>query len=280
MISEARLPTASLATGESVPAFLARIAQIPLLDPVEEQRLARRWRDADDRAAAHKLVVSNLRFVAFVARGYAGYGLALGDLIQEGAIGLMKAVRRYDPERGVRLISFAVHWIRAEIHEFVLRNWRIVRLGTTKAQRKLFFHLRSQKSHPGQLHTDEIAAIAADLRVQPAEVRAMEARLAGHDVAFDTPRHEGALCPADYLAADPSPSAALEESEEQTLRSRQLQEALSLLDARSRDIVTRRYLQERKSRLRELASEYRVTAERIRQIQDLAIAQLRASIQA
>jgi RNA polymerase sigma-32 factor len=255
---------------------------IPVLSAAEEHELATRFRDRNDLDAARRLILAHLRFVVHVARGYSGYGLPLGDLIQEGNIGLMKAVKRFDPNVGVRLVSFAVHWIRAEIHEFVLRNWRLVRVATTKAQRKLFFNLRKAKKRLGWLSKDETEAVAADLGVTAREVTEMEQRLAGHDVSFDPdPEDDETFAPAAYLPSPNSdPAQSVERSDWDADAHDRLQGALAELDERSRTILARRWLTEDKATLHELAAEYDVSAERIRQIEANAMAKLRAKLAA
>jgi RNA polymerase sigma-32 factor len=255
----------------SVDAYITAVHQIPVLTLDEEQSLARRYGAENDLEAARRLVLSHLRFVVHVARGYNGYGLQLADLIQEGNIGLMKAVKRFDPDVGVRLVSFAVHWIRAEMHEFILRNWRIVKVATTKAQRKLFFNLRKSKKRLGWMNAKEVQAVAKDLGVPVADVLEMESRLSGHDTAFDAPADnddDARPAPVAYLvdnAADPYHTLESEDQEESDLDS--LKRGLARLDSRSRDIIQRRWLRdEDKSTLQELADEYGVSAERIRQI--------------
>ncbi len=253
---------------------------IPVLSADEEFDLATRLRATNDLDAAKRLVLSHLRFVVHVARGYAGYGLQLGDLIQEGNIGLMKAVRRFDPSVGVRLVSFAVHWIRAEIHEFVLRNWRLVRVATTKAQRKLFFNLRKAKKHLGWLSKAEAEAVAADLGVTPREVAEMEQRLSGYDVSFDpNPEDEEDYAPAAYLPSPNSdPAQSVERTDWDTDTHDRLGVALEKLDERSRTILARRWLTDDKATLHELAAEYKVSAERIRQIEANAMAKLKTQL--
>jgi RNA polymerase sigma-32 factor len=255
---------------------------IPMLTAEEEFELATRLREDNDLGAARRLVLSHLRFVVHVARGYAGYGLPLGDLIQEGNVGLMKAVKRFDPTVGVRLVSFAVHWIRAEIHEFVLRNWRLVRVATTKAQRKLFFNLRKAKKHLGWLSKDEAEAVAADLGVTAREVAEMEQRLSGRDVSFDPdPTDDETFAPAAYLPSPNSdPALAVERDDWDADAHDRLEAALGKLDERSRVILSRRWLVESKATLHELAAEYGVSAERIRQIEGSAIAKLKAQLAA
>ena len=255
---------------------------IPVLSADEERALATRLRETNDLDAAKRLVLSHLRFVVHVARGYAGYGLQLGDLIQEGNIGLMKAVRRFDPNVGVRLVSFAVHWIRAEIHEFVLRNWRLVRVATTKAQRKLFFNLRRAKKHLGWLSKEETEAVAADLGVTPRDVTEMEKRLSGHDLAFDPyPEEDEDFAPATYLPSPNSdPAQSVERENAGTNDHERLTAALARLDERSRVILSRRWLADSKATLHELAAEYGVSAERIRQIEANAIGKLKKQLAA
>ena len=260
--------------------YLRAVQAFPFLTADEERDLATRFRRDDDLDAAWRLVTSHLRYVAKVARGYRGYGLPQEDLIQEGNIGLMKAVKRFDPAVGVRLVSFAMHWIRAEIHEFVLRNWRIVRVATTKAQRKLFFNLRGAKQRLGALSREEIDEIASDLAVRPEDVIEMECRLEAHDSAFDgLVDDEDHPAPAAFIA-DPAldPSAAVEEEEWSESTARQLHLALENLDERTRDIVRRRWFTEPKAKLRELAEEYGVSAERIRQIEAQALQDLKRAL--
>ncbi len=266
----------------SLEAYIGAVHQIPVLSAEDEQALARRYREHEDLDAARELVLSHLRFVVHVARGYSGYGLQLGDLIQEGNIGLMKAVKRFDPSIGVRLVSFAVHWIRAEMHEFILRNWRIVKVATTKAQRKLFFNLRKSKTRLGWLNAEEVRAVAADLNVSEREVLEMESRLSGRDIGFDAPSDEdddhAPPSPAAYLVApaeDPSQAYERADSEENQLEL--LREGLANLDARSRDIIRRRWLDgDNKVTLQELADEYGVSAERIRQVEANALKKMKA----
>ena len=266
----------------SLDAYIHAVANVPILDAQEEQDLARRFRDHDDLDAARQLIISNLRFVVHIARGYGGYGLPMGDLVQEGNVGLMKAVKRFDPGVGVRLVSFAVHWIRAEIHEFVLRNWRLVKIATTKAQRKLFFNLRKSKSHLGWLNQDETKAVAKDLGVSEREVSEMEQRLAAKDLGYDQPAQDDegqSFGPAAYLASpDGDPAKALEAADWEQDAQDQLMSALEDLDARSRDIISRRWLGETKATLQELASEYGVSAERIRQIEGNAMKKMKAAV--
>ena len=266
----------------SLDAYIGAVHQIPVLTVDEEQELARRYRDAEDLDAARELVHSHLRFVVHVARGYNGYGLQLGDLIQEGNIGLMKAVKRFDPEMGVRLVSFAVHWIRAEMHEFILKNWRIVKVATTKAQRKLFFNLRKSKTRLGWMNDAEVTAVAADLNVSKREVLEMESRLSGRDIGFDAPSDEdddhAPPSPGAYLMTqDEDPSQAYERADSEGNKLELLREGMAGLDKRSRDIVMRRWLDDdNKITLQELADEYGVSAERIRQIEANALKKMKA----
>ncbi len=263
----------------SLDAYLDRVSRIPVLSRDEERSLAERFRNHQDLAAARQLVLSHLRFVVHIARGYSGYGLPVGDLIQEGNVGLMKAVKRFDPTVNVRLVSFAVHWIRAEIHEYVLRNWRLVKIATTKAQRKLFFNLRRMKKNLTWLSADETAAVARDLGVSTAEVTEMEKRLAARDMSFDpTPEadEEEVYSPAAYLPApDADPAEQVEAAESQDDDSDRLRGAMDRLDERARDIVQRRWMSEEKATLHELADKYGISAERIRQIEASALGKLR-----
>ncbi len=266
----------------SLEAYISATHRVPMLTQDEEQELAEQLRRDNDLDAAKRLVLSHLRFVVHVARGYQGYGLPLGDLVQEGNIGLMKAVKRFDPTLGVRLVSFAVHWIRAEMHEFILRNWRIVKVATTKAQRKLFFNLRKSKKRLGWLTHEEAQTVAKELGVPLATVLEMESRLSGRDVGFDAPADsnddDAPPAPVAFLVdhrADPYESLASDDHEENQLES--LREGLSRLDQRSRDIITRRWLKDgEKATLQELADEYGVSAERIRQIEANAMKKMRA----
>ena len=262
--------------------YIQAVRAVPVLSKKEEFDLATRLHENNDLEAAQRLILPHLRFVVHIARGYTGYGLPLGDLIQEGNIGLMKAVKRFDPKVGVRLVSFAVHWIRAEIHEYVLKNWRLVKVATTKAQRKLFFNLRKAKSSLGWLSSEETKAVAQDLGVSPSEVTRMERRLSGRDVAFDgSPTEEDEYAPVAYLPSPDSDPADMVEQADWEADSRQrLGRALAALDDRSRDIVQRRWLVEKKATLHELAAEYKVSAERIRQIEANAMRKLRGSIAA
>ena len=268
---------------EALTAYLAELRRHPLLSADEEYQLAKRLQDENDLEAAKQLVLGHLRFVVHIARGYSGYGLPLGELVQEGNIGLMKAVRRYEPDRKVRLITFAVHWIRAEIHEFIMRNWRMVRVATTKAQRKLFFRLRGMRDGEHWLTQDEGKAIADELNVPLHEVFEMESRLLGRDVALEADDEDEAhLAPAAWLeASDADPALALERVDSHSQQLDRLDSAVDGLDARSRDIVQRRWLIEgEKATLHELAAEYGVSAERIRQIEQAAMKKMRASLSA
>jgi len=262
---------------QSLEGYIQAVNRIPVLSAEEERELALRLHRDGDVDAARRLVLANLRYVVQIARGYSGYGLPQADLIQEGNIGLLKAVKRFDPAVGVRLISFAVHWIRAEIHEYILRNWRIVKVATTKAQRKLFFNLRKAKKRLGWLNAEEVQAVAKDLGVQPAEVLEMERRLASPDTAFDAQGEDDEhTAPVAYLADLRSdPERTLEEDEWAAHNHRRLAEALESLDARSRDIVQRRWIDEEKTTLQALADEYGVSAERIRQLEKAALKKLR-----
>jgi len=268
----------------SIEAYIQAVNRIPLLTAESERALALRLRERGDLEAARELVLSHLRLVVSIARGYLGYGLPHADLIQEGNIGLMKAVKRFDPARNVRLVSFAIHWIKAEIHEYVLRNWRLVKVATTKAQRKLFFNLRSMKRGLAPLSSDEVAQLAADLDVKPEEVTEMETRLAGRDMAFEADdRDDEAYAPAQWLAADPDaePSRVLEAEESERLQSAGLQAALATLDARSRRIVEARWLKEKDpATLHDLAAEFKVSAERIRQLETKAMERMKKVLQA
>jgi RNA polymerase sigma-32 factor len=264
----------------SLDAYLERVSHIPVLTREEEHELATRFRRDDDLEAARQLVLSHLRFVVHIARGYTGYGLPIGDLIQEGNVGLMKAVKRFDPSLNVRLVSFAVHWVRAEIHEYVLRNWRLVKVATTKAQRKLFFNLRRLKKNLTWLSGEETQAVARDLGVTPAEVTEMEQRLAARDLSFDpapdADEEDSTYGPAAYLPAPSSdPAENVEEAEWDSDTSDRLRAAMGRLDARSRDILEQRWSGEDKATLHELADKYGVSAERIRQIESNALVKLR-----
>ncbi len=266
----------------SLDSYIQSVGRIPVLEAEVEQRIARRLRDEGDLSAAQELVLSNLRFVVHIARGYMGYGLQLADLIQEGNVGLMKAVKRFDPDVGVRLISFAVHWIKAEIHEFVLRNWRIVKIATTKAQRKLFFNLRSAKKRLGWMNPDEVEAVARDLKVKPEEVLQMEGRLGGGDVSFNAVPEDGeeSYVPEDYLSVEDPDIRRIEDADWHEQREDTMRQAITALDLRSRDILMRRWLADgEKAGLQELGDEYGVSAERIRQIESAAMKKIRKAIE-
>ncbi|MDE0926323.1 MAG: RNA polymerase sigma factor RpoH [Methylophilaceae bacterium] len=266
----------SISSLDSYDQYMRTIKTFPMLTAEEEHEYAKRLAEFNDLDAAQKLIVSHLRLVAKIARGYTGYGLPQNDLIQEGNIGLMKAVKRFDPDRGVRLVSFAIHWIKAEIHEYVIRNWRLVKTATTKAQRKLFFNLRSMKTSINTLNTEEVNEIATRLNVKPKEVMEMEYRLNGQEMSLDTPvaaDGEEAYNPITYLEADtPEPLDFLEQEQNEHLQSSALSDALAGLDDRSRRIVEARWLNEKNnSTLHDLAGEFGVSAERIRQIEQKAM---------
>ncbi len=258
-----------------------------ILTREEEVALATQFREQDDLGAAERLIMSHLRYVVYVARGYSGYGLAMNDLVQEGNIGLMKSVKRFDPTMGVRLVSFAVHWIRAEIHEFILRNWRIVKIATTKSQRKLFFNLRSRKKHMGWFSAEEVNQVAKDLGVKPETVLEMESRLSGSDISFDPPSTEDSddfmaiTSPSGYLQDHRyDPAVTLEKTDSDAFDTSKLKDALSGLDVRSRDILTQRWLGTSKATLQDLATKYEVSAERIRQLEANALKKLRGVLEA
>ncbi|MEY3182537.1 MAG: polymerase sigma-32 factor [Pseudomonadota bacterium] len=286
----------------SLDAYIAQVNQIPLLTCEEEQTLAKKLHSKGDLQAAQKLVLSHLRYVVRIAKGYMGYGLPLADLVQEGTVGLMKAVRRFDPDQGVRLVSFAVHWIKAEIHEFILKNWRIVKVATTKAQRKLFFNLRKAKNRLGWFTQEEVDAVAADLGVKPTDVRRMEERLNARDTNFDTPSdvetgfstNKALLAPAEYLETpNADPALCIENSNWEHRAEDNLKTALERLDPRSQDIITQRWLmhtseeatdnqvvaEPTKTKLKALAEKYQLSTERIRQIEQSAIKKLRKWIE-
>jgi len=262
----------------SLEAYIQTVNRFPILSAEEERSLARRFREHDDLEAARQLVVSHLRLVVAVGRGYLGYGLPHADLIQEGNIGLMKAVKRFDPERNVRLVSFAIHWIKAEMHEYILRNWRLVKVATTKAQRKLLFNLRSMKSGLAPLSPGDVKHIADELRVKPEEVTEMETRLAGREMAFEAEEDdEDGFAPVNYLADEGSePTRVLDAEQSERLRAAGLAKALGSLDPRSRRIIETRWLKEKdQATLHDLAAEYKVSAERIRQIEAKALRKLK-----
>ena len=278
------MPLSLSAPGVNLGAYISTVNQIPILTAEQEKELAERYYYDQDLDAAKLLVMSHLRFVVHIARSYAGYGLPQGDLIQEGNLGLMKAVKRFDPNMGVRLVSFAVHWIKAEIHEYVIRNWRIVKIATTKAQRKLFFNLRSLKKSSKKLTLKEAQSIANDLNVTPEQVLEMEGRLTAYDAAFEAQGDdddEGSthVAPALYLEDnryDPARLAEEEDYEEQS--SSALHSAMDQLDDRSRNILQRRWLDDEKSTLHELAAEYNVSAERIRQLEKNAMEKIKVAM--
>ncbi|WP_299181465.1 RNA polymerase sigma factor RpoH [uncultured Neptuniibacter sp.] len=274
-----------LSPGRNLDAYMQSVTAIPVLSVEEERSLGERLHYDGDVEAARRLVMSHLRFVVHVAKTYSGYGLPLGDLIQEGNVGLMKAVKRFDPTMGVRLVSFAVHWVKAEMHEFILRNWRIVKVATTKAQRKLFFNLRSKKKSLGWMTNDEVNAIADDLGVDAKVVRQMEGRMASVDTAFDAPEgaddEQAAWAPAHYLEdKSGDPSIQLEDTNWEQDSQRRLMSAMADLDDRSKDILARRWLTDDKATLHELAAEYGVSAERIRQLEKNAMKKIRMTMEA
>ncbi len=274
-------PTQLNTPGKDIESYLSSVHAIPILTKEQEQELALKLYEEDDLDAARQLVIHHLRFVVHISRSYQGYGLPLGDIIQEGNVGLMKAVDRYDPHRGVKLVSFAVHWIKAEIHEYILRNWRQVKIATTKAQRKLFFNLRSKKKSLDWLTKEEAEKIASDLNVEVKDVLHMENRLSSNDSSFDSPVSTGddgeTMSPSQYLEDkryDPEVIVAKEQAEQ--LNSNDLINALKILDDRSKDILQRRYLADKKATLHDLAVEYSVSAERIRQIENSALKKLKS----
>ena len=277
------IQNAPLSAG-NLDAYIRQIHSIPVLTADEERKLALRLEQQNDLAAAQQLIMSNLRFVVKIARGYSGYGLPLSDLIQEGNIGLMKAVKRFSASHEVRLISYAVHWIKSEIHEFVLRNWRIVKVATTKPQRKLFFKLRSSKKRLGWFTNDEVNDVAKTLGVKPETVLEMESRLSGSDVTFDPPTNdddEHHFTPAAYLTdKGADPSHLLEHDDTRSQELSLMADSLKTLDERSQDIIKRRWLNENKATLHELADEYQVSAERIRQIEKTALNKMRVAFEA
>ena len=278
-------PAYALVPGANLEAYVNTVNSIPLLTPEQERELAESLYYEQDLGAARQMVLAHLRFVVHIARSYSGYGLAQADLIQEGNVGLMKAVKRFNPEMGVRLVSFAVHWIKAEIHEFILRNWRIVKVATTKAQRKLFFNLRSQKKRLAWLNNEEVHRVAESLGVEPREVREMESRLTGHDMAFDPAAEadddSAFQSPANYLEDHRyDPARQLEDADWSDNSTSNLHEALQVLDDRSRDILYQRWLAEEKATLHDLAQKYNVSAERIRQLEKSAMNKLKLSIAA
>lgn len=267
------------AMGSSLESYIHSANAFPLLSQEEENNLARRLRDHDDISAAQQLILSHLRFVIAIARSYKGYGLPQADLIQEGNVGLMKAVKRFDPERGVRLVSFAVHWVKAEIHEFIMRNWRLVKIATTKQQRKLFFNLRSMKQSLDTMNPQEVNAVAKQLNVKPEEVVEMEKRFSGNDISLEPLSEDGdenCYSPITYLTDGAEPSQILEAEQSRTLRGEGLQQSLNSLDERSRHIIEARWLREKDTAtLHELADELGISAERVRQIEAKAIQKIR-----
>jgi len=267
--------------GKDIESYLSSVHAIPILTKEQEKELALKLYEEDDLDAARQLVIHHLRFVVHIARSYQGYGLPLGDIIQEGNVGLMKAVDKYDPHRGVKLVSFAVHWIKAEIHEYILKNWRLVKIATTKAQRKLFFNLRGKKKSLDWLTKEEAEQIASDLNVEVKDVLHMENRLSSNDSSFDAPAPSGdddeAMSPSQYIEDkryDPEVIVANEQAEQ--VNRGELIEALKMLDERSKDILQRRYLSDQKVTLHDLADEYKVSAERIRQIENSALKKLKS----
>ncbi|MGJ8522837.1 RNA polymerase sigma factor RpoH [Carnimonas sp. R-84981] len=272
--------TGELSPGHDLNGYIQTVNSIPVLSVEEERELGTRLRENGDISAARRLVMSHLRFVVHIARSYSGYGLPQADLVQEGNVGLMKAVKRFDPTQGVRLVSFAVHWIKAEIHEYVLRNWRIVKVATTKAQRKLFFNLRSAKKRLAWLNNSEVDAIAKDLDVKPHVVREMEGRLSSTDAGFDGSANDdddqAYLAPANYLEdMRANPAQQLEDEDYEQDATRRLSDAMAKLDDRARDILQQRWLSDSKATLHELADTYGVSAERIRQLEKSAMKKVR-----
>ncbi|MAL87265.1 MAG: RNA polymerase sigma factor RpoH [Opitutae bacterium] len=270
--------------GKDIESYLACVHSIPILTPEQEKELAFKLYEKDDLDAARQLVIHHLRFVVHIARSYSGYGLPVGDIIQEGNVGLMKAVNKFDPNRGVKLVSFAVHWIKAEIHEYILKNWRLVKIATTKAQRKLFFNLRSKKKTLEWLTKEEAENIAKDLNVEVKDVLHMEKRLSANDTPFDAPSDtsdsdDQIMSPSQYLEDSAANPADLVEAEQtMEFHNDELLDALKSLDDRSKDIILRRYLADTKVTLHELADEYQVSAERIRQIENGALKKLKGSM--
>lgn len=282
-MNNALIPAHVLAPSMGLTSYAQAINSIPILTAEEERKLAEDLYYREDLEAARQLVLSHLRFVMHIARSYSGYGLPQADLVQEGNIGLMKAVKRFNPEKGVRLISFAVHWIKAEIHEYILRNWRIVKIATTKSQRKLFFNLRSAKKGLAWLTNDEVNAVAKDLGVDASDVREMEGRLAGYDASFDASPDDDEdqvfVVPASYLEAhDSDPALQLENDNWESVATDQLAAAMEKLDDRSRDILQQRWLSDNKATLHDMAARYNVSAERIRQLEQSAMKKLREAM--
>jgi RNA polymerase sigma-32 factor len=284
-MSSSLQPIDQMVPGANLPAYVQAVSSIPILSAERERELAEDLYFNDNLAAARELVMSHLRFVVHIARSYSGYGLAEADLIQEGNVGLMKAVKRFNPEKGVRLVSFAVHWIKAEMHEYILRNWRIVKVATTKAQRKLFFNLRSAKKDLAWLSADEARAVADELGVDVREVHRMEGRLSSRDLAYDAPLdadEDDAWQAPQYYLEDHSadPALAVESNDWQQSSEERLHDALAGLDERSRDILSQRWLADEKATLQDLAARYNVSAERIRQLEQTAMKKLRAAMAA
>jgi RNA polymerase sigma-32 factor len=282
-MSRSLQPIDQMVPGANLPAYVQAVSSIPILSAERERELAEDLYFNDNLAAARELVMSHLRFVVHIARSYSGYGLAEADLIQEGNVGLMKAVKRFNPEKGVRLVSFAVHWIKAEMHEYILRNWRIVKVATTKAQRKLFFNLRSAKKDLAWLSADEARAVADELGVDVREVHRMEGRLSSRDLAYDAPPdadEDDAWQAPQYYLEDHSadPALAVESNDWQQSSEERLHDALAGLDERSRDILSQRWLADEKATLHDLAARYNVSAERIRQLEQTAMKKLRAAM--
>ncbi len=267
-------------SSDSLQVYLNSIADIPVLSAIEEQKLAEKFYRDGDLEAAQSLIVANLKFVVHIAKSYKGYGINLSDLIQEGNVGLMKAVKRFDPTLGVRLISFAVHWIKAEIHEYILKNWKLVKIATTKAQRKLFFNLRKSKKNLGWLSKEETKRLALDLGVKESDVMEMEKRMSSNDVSFDPLEDsDDEFTPSSFVTDETiNPSLIIENEDYESTYQARLLESLDLLDQRSKDIVQKRWLNENKATLHELADAYQVSAERIRQIENQALLKLRESI--
>ena len=275
------MPTHLTAPGVNLGAYINTVHQIPILTPEQEQELAHRYYDDGDVEAARLLVMSHLRFVIHIARSYSGYGLPQADLIQEGNLGLMKAVKRFDPTKGVRLVSFAVHWIKAEIHEFVIKNWRIVKVATTKAHRKLFFNLRSLKKSSNQLNLEEAKAIAKDLDVTVKQVFEMESRLTSYDASFelqDSDEDDGRYAPQLFLEDGIDPAQVVEDADWEENTTTALHSAMEHLDERSRDIINQRWLADQKSTLHDLAAQYNISAERVRQIEKNAMEKIRTAM--
>jgi RNA polymerase sigma-32 factor len=282
-MSRSLQPIDQMVPGANLPAYVQAVSSIPILSAERERELAEDLYFNDNLAAARELVMSHLRFVVHIARSYSGYGLAEADLIQEGNVGLMKAVKRFNPEKGVRLVSFAVHWIKAEMHEYILRNWRIVKVATTKAQRKLFFNLRSAKKDLAWLSADEARAVADELGVDVREVHRMEGRLSSRDLAYDAPLdadEDDAWQAPQYYLEDHSadPALAVESNDWQQSSEERLHDALAGLDERSRDILSQRWLADEKATLHDLAARYNVSAERIRQLEQTAMKKLRTAL--